>query len=361
MIIYMIGIITSVILGFLYSRYRRKVKSRIVFKSINNKRYSINIDLVQIIPMIPLSLIAGIRYDVGRDYMYTYVPVFNKVLSGEMSEAWGDIGYTYLNLLVTFFTDDYAGIFILTSCLFIFFTFKAIYEESDNIPLSIFLLVCMGYYFCFMNGVRQMLATSILIFSIRYIRKRKKVSFIICVLLASLIHLSALIFIPIYYIYDLKLSKMKIMIAVLAAFILSNLLGKIVTVIIGFTKYNWYLDSTYKAERSGVIMILINVAILIFAMFLNNNKKNDIYIKLQCLSVISTSLIGKIPVANRLQWIFGLSGIILVPNIIKCQKDKKTRMFILISIVCLYTVYFIYTIGVKNSNSVLPYQTIFSR
>lgn len=361
MAVYTIGVIISALLGFVYSRYRNFYKKSIIIKLINNKRHKISIDLAKFIPMLPLAIIASIRYGVGQDYFYTYVPVFNKVLAGQANEAWGDIGYTFLNVLVTYFTDDYAGIFILTSCMFIYFVFKAIYEDSDNIPLSIILLVFMGYYFCFMNGVRQMLATSILLFSIKYIKQRNAKKFFFYLLGASLIHLSAIIFIPVYFIYTMNWSNKKMMFFIIFSYALSDVISKIMMWIISFTKYNWYLDSTYKAERNGIILVLINLILFIFAILFNKNKKNDIYIKLQCLSVIVMSFIGKIPVANRIQWIFGLSSIILLPNVIKCQKDKETRVIVTLLVVILYALYFWYTIGVKNSNNVLPYRTIFSR
>lgn len=361
MAVYTFGVIISMILGYLYTKYKRLHNKTVAIKVMGNAKYRFRIDMLQFFPMIPLAVIAGIRYNVGKDYMYTYVPVFKQVLAGNSDEAWGDWGYIFLNKIVTCFTDDYAGIFILTSCMFILFTFKAIYEESDNVALSIMLLVFMGYYFCFMNGVRQMLATSILLYSIKYIRKRDLIKFVLCIIGGSLIHLSAILFIPVFFLYNKKWDNKKMLLSATGAFLMASVLSKIATNIIAYTKYSWYLDSAYRAERSGVIMIIINIVILIFAMLFNSEEKNEIYIKLQCLSVISTAFIGKIPVANRIQWIFGFSGIILVPNIINCQKDKKMKFVMKIVIILLYASYFTYTIGVKNSNSVLPYQTIYSR
>ena len=100
---------------------------------------------------------------------------------------------------------------------------------------------------------------------------------------------------------------------------------------------------------------------MIFALIFNKDKKNDIYIKLQWLAVLSMSFIGKIPVAHRLLWVFGMPGIILIPNVIACRKNKYERLLMTFIIVVFYIIYFIYTIGVKNSNNVLPYNTIFER
>lgn len=359
MTIYILGMILTFFLTYFYTKYQSSFKKKFVFSFGENKKFKLNFDIVQFIPMIPLVLISGIRYGVGQDYFYTYVPIFEKVLRGDTQNVWGDIGYIYLNKFVQLFTDHYSGIFILTSFLFIFFVFKTIYTESDNKPLSTFLLVSMGYYFCSMNGIRQMLATSILMYSIKHIKENNLLRFLICLLFASLIHLSAVIFIIVYLLRNKNVGKNTIVFSVVFVFATSGIISKLLLYIVGLTKYSWYLDSSYNAERVGFIMIIINILILIFALIFNRDRKNDIYIKLQWLAVLSTAFIGKIPVANRIQWIFGLPSIILIPNVLKDFNSKKQRIFISSIIIIVYFIYFLYTIGVKNSNNVLPYYTIF--
>ncbi len=361
MSVYVLGMIISVLLVFLYQKIGHLFIIKISIKDFRGKKHKLNIDIAKYIPMIPLTVIAGIRYGVGQDYFYTYVPIFEKTLAGNIGEAWGEIGYIYLNKFVTLFTSDYSGIFILTSIIFIFFVFMSIYKESDNVPFSIMLLVLMGYYFCFMNGIRQMLAASILMYSITFIRKRNLNKFIICIVLATLIHSSALLFIPLYFLYNRKIDYKIIILSTFALFITSGLISEFLLKIIGTTKYAWYLDSLYKAERSGMIMILINFLILLFAILFNKDKKNEIYIKIQWLAVLSMAFIGKIPVAHRLLWVFGMPGVILIPNVIASRKNKKERALLTFVIALIYIIYFIYTIGVKNSNNVLPYRTIFDR
>ena len=361
MLVYSLGTILSVLLGLFYQKVGRKLQSTIILKENRGRSINFKIDLFKYIPMLPLIIISGIRYGVGQDYFYTYVPIFRNVLSGKINGTWGEIGYIYLNKFVTLFTSDYSVIFLLTSIIFIYFTFKAIYEQSDNISFSIMLLVLMGYYFCFMNGIRQMLAASILIYSIKFIKEKKLKKFLIFVLMATMLHTSSLLFIPLYFISSLEINYKIIAVITFMFYALSNIISSLLLKIIGLTKYSWYLDSTYKAERTGFIMILINFMILVFALIFNKDKKNDIYIKIQWFAVLSMAFIGKIPVAHRLLWVFGLPGIILIPNIISSRNSKRERFVLTLIISILYIVYFIYTVGIKNSNSVLPYRTIFNK
>ena len=63
----------------------------------------------------------------------------------------------------------------------------------------------------------------------------------------------------------------------------------------------------------------------------------------------------------RLLWVFGLPGVISLPLATEGIANQKNRKLITSVICLLYVLYFIITVGVNNSNTVLPYQTIFSR
>ena len=131
------------------------------------KRYTINIKLLfWYLSEIVLIIVAAIRYDVGQDYMYTYVPYFNGLLVGYVNE---DIekGFWLLNKIVQLFTKDYAGIFIVCSVIFFHYIYKAIREQSKMPTLSVFLLIGTTYYFVFLNTMRQMMVVAIFLYSIK--------------------------------------------------------------------------------------------------------------------------------------------------------------------------------------------------
>lgn len=58
----------------------------------------------------------------------------------------------------------------------------------------------MMVYFSAFNGMRQWIASIILFWAIKYIWNDNFIKYFICVILASTIHISALIMIPVYFI-----------------------------------------------------------------------------------------------------------------------------------------------------------------
>lgn len=343
------------------------------YKNKKSKKIVINFKVMcWYISEIILIIVAAIRYDVGKDYMYTYVPYFNGILTGNINENI-EIGFYLLNKLIQIFTRDYAWIFIVCSVIFFHYIYKAIREQSPIPTLSVFLLVGTTYYFIFLNTMRQMIAISIFLYAIKFIKERNFKKYLIYMLIAMSIHTSSVILIPIYFIYGVRLNTEKTILILFLSIILKPVFTNILLKILEFTKYNMYVDSRFDTNSTGYIVIAINVCVLLFSVIYYRRKKEfskeednvskeySFYSILQLISTIIAIYDGSLPLLNRIRWGTGISIIILIPMIIKQEHNKNTRIIYVFMIVLLYSIYFLYTIGVKNANSVLPYLTIFQR
>ncbi len=337
------------------------------------KKFTINIRvLTWYMSEIILISVAAIRYDVGKDYMYTYVSYFNGILKGNINENI-EIGFYYLNKFVQIFTQDYCGIFIISSVIFFHYIYKAIREQSEMPTFSVFLLIGTTYYFIFLNTMRQMMAISIFLYAIKFIKERNFKKFLIYMIMAGTLHSSILILIPIYFLYGIKLQPEKAIVILGSAVILKPVIVRIVKRILESTKYIIYLNSRFDVNEKGYIVIAINICILFFALIYYKRKVNveekdlreikdySFYSILQLISTILALYDGSLPLLNRLRWATGISIIILIPLVVKQEKTVKLQYILIFGIVVLYSLYSLYTIGYNNANSVLPYLTIFQR
>lgn len=316
---------------------------------------------------IVLIVVSGIRYGVGQDYFYTYVPYFNNLLRGYRNMD-VEVGFYWLNKIIQIFTHDYAWIFIVCSVIFFHFVYKAIREQSKYPTLSIFLLVGTTYIFTFYNVMRQMVSISIFLYSIKFIQNRNMKSFLVCMLFSCLIHYSSILLIPLYFCYNININQKKALIISLLSIALKPIVSKIMLYIIIFTKYSYYIGSKYDNGETGYVVMLINISVLIFSLiFINNSRKLNIneqkkynfYVLLQIISTIIAIYDGVIPLIRRLRWATGFSVILLIPFAISMISNSKKRLSIFVIVIFLYCIYFGYTVGINNSNNVLPYKTIF--
>lgn len=309
---------------------------------------------------LPLMVIASIRYNVGQDYP-SYIRLFRQAVNGYRQPGL-EIPFHELNRLVYRLGGDYTWIFTICAILFCTFTFLHILQTSPSPKLSAYLLVTTTYYFVFLNATRQMVGCAILLYSLKYVKEKKLLKFIICVLLAGCFHYTCLLFIVVYFFNSLSLSRTAIVLSTIIVFVLSSPIASLINRIASFTYYGNYIGGHFDTSERGYVTLLISAALIVFStIYYRSDEEFKLYYNLNIISLWLSAFVGKVVLIGRIRWMFGFSSIILIPMTLDNIRDKKTRFLAGTAIVVLYAVYFYYTIGINNSANVLPYQTIFSR
>lgn len=165
---YLLTIGISVIFAYLADRYKYE----------KNNKYFPN-KIFYYISMLNLIFVLGLRYETGYDY-YAYENIFNTVSDlgffgyynqGNIIEP----GYVFLNYLVSFFNLNYNFLLFITAFITIYFFYKAISYEIENISfaLAIFIFSTTQYFFYF-GVVRMGIAVSIISFALRFIKEGNK-------------------------------------------------------------------------------------------------------------------------------------------------------------------------------------------
>ena len=312
-----------------------------------------------IIALLPM----GLRYGIGTDYFYTYYPHFFGIAEGTMEFA--EIGFNLLNKIIYNLTGDYKVLFFVTSVLFLYFIYKGIYENSNNLFLSVLIIFIGQSYFYSMNIVRQAIAMAIIFYAFKYIKENKKLIFIIFCIIASFIHSSAIFMIPFSFIFKMNLSNKKKIFIVVALLIFEPILGVVVKFIIEHTQYAWYYSSRYFTGNTSFILIATNIIIFLINVLYNNKKtKEDYEFNILsninfigiCLMILSSS----IPLINRLVRYFTIFQILLIPKIFEKEKNQKIRIILKCTILGLLFITMYYQIIILGGEGVYPYKSIFN-
>lgn len=346
MIVYVILIISILIFGMLFQKNNKKVYS--------------------IIMMILFTLIAGLRhYTIGNDTA-NYVDFYSKIHWYEMEIF--DIsrfekGYIALNLLIAKTNLSYTFFLLVCAAITNFFVCRFIRENSKNMCISFLLFVLCLFFFQEMNIIRQFLAMAIFLFSLKYIKERKLIKYIICILLAGMMHNSAFMMIPLYFLYGFKLNIKNISIIVFITLITYMFFHKIlvnVTMILGL--YQGYVESMYGSDKLGnVISFLMYLCIFIFLYIVSKNKDKTLFDEFMLLCVFILAILNflaiKISVFTRVAMYLSVLITIAIPNFIENYiktSDKKVMYFCILicfSIYCFVILYFR-----PNWNYVVPYE-----
>lgn len=370
MIIYLIVFLISILL--------------IHFAEICKVRKEIKFFLILISLLLP-SLLAGLRsYEIGSDttgyglYWFNQAIRFNDWISFVKYAKGYSIDYGYASLLFIasrIGQDAHIFFFILS-----FLELSGLYViVKRNCPREVisfsFFVYFLLYFNDSLNNMRQFPAVLIVLYSYRFIKEKKLISFLLSVILATFFHITAffaLLLYPVAWMARNRFSKLNLLlitaIVLIACFSFEQIFNIINQFGINLDRYEHYI---YNAESGGKFIRLFLFG-SIWIIFLFNKKKYekyisneaDIFLFYSTISVAFTSLmfLGITNYIIRLSYYFDFFVLIYLPSIIKFDKMKMTRdgkikggtSFIIV--VALLLFYWFITYVIRNGAQTVPYK-----
>ncbi|AEE20745.1 EpsG family protein [Dokdonia sp. 4H-3-7-5] len=166
-----------------------------------------------------LALQSGLRnWAVGADtYQYNVLwkqaenTNWNSVLNKLFTLSGKDPFYLFFQKVIQIFTLDYQVYLMIVGFFFMIPFGHFMYKNTTSIRhIAVAFIIYMGYYYGFysITGIRQTLATAVLFISYEHLVKRNIWRFILLVLIGSLFHISALVFLPLYAVVKLNRPKL---------------------------------------------------------------------------------------------------------------------------------------------------------
>lgn len=190
------------LLMFLFGTY--SAKRELVYSNINKKTHFWVWDVI--FGLLLFALVSGIRWNVGVDhlaYLENYLIQQNFGRFVFEKEA----GFELITNIMASAGFHYTFYFALLAFLQIFFIFRAFKNERYLYPFLGLVIIFGPEYLSWMNGIRQMIVACVFVYAIKFIGQRKMLKYFIVILLASLMHKSAFILLPFYFIPQLDYFK----------------------------------------------------------------------------------------------------------------------------------------------------------
>ena len=261
--------------------------------------FSKNKNIQYVMTALPLCVISAIRYDVGTDYFYRYVPIYRALWNGYDVENL-EIGFKLFIKLLINFTSDYQILFIITSIVIVYGIIGIIFKYSKKPIISIVLFFLLGYYFESMNLVRQYMALSLSMIAFDKMMEKKHFQYIIYTFIATSIHNVAIV--SVFYIL---LSKIKLLkpnhlgCFIVVIIIFKNIFLNIIIFLLNNTRFLNYENTKYFESDLPILLLILNIAIyfvLYYFMLVKKeklSKEEKIFLNLQFFSIV-TCLLGDI-------------------------------------------------------------------
>jgi hypothetical protein len=191
------------------------------------------------------AIVAGARYHTGFDHAMYLEQYQHLQQTGEFSRQNFEYGFEWISRFFAWCKLHYFFFFAFWALLQIGFLYFGLRNHKHLLCWIGLGIMCGSYFLGWMNSVRQSVVVCLFVALIPFIKDRKWLPYILIVILASLIHKSALMLLPAFLITFLKMGEKTpskwILLAILAVFVLLGLKPFWVDY---FSNYQWFLDLT---------------------------------------------------------------------------------------------------------------------
>ena len=337
---------------------------------IANRKKAVTITLMDLLGIVMI-IFAGIRWETGTDWEnYQY---YFKIID---IRPWGntamEVGYEFIvRAFKTLVSSEYTAFLIFCAAYIIIFTYVVLYKLSPFPLFSLFLL--FSYSFVGSGfGVRQDLSIALSLTALLFIQERSLPKFLLVVFAAALIHNSAVIFLPAYWLYNFRWNTMKALAVVaftLICVVFSDTIMGTVGSLISARKVELYMTLGMETEANPyktLAKALVGRLFFFFAMvwfvdYDNEDKKfyNGLF-NLYVFGVVIFSIFSPISmIFGRLARFYDIYQILLLPMAYYYAK-RIYKVVIFLFVTAFSVLKFSTAIG-ESEGTFVPYKTIFNK
>lgn len=267
---------------------------------------------LMLIIIIALSIVLGFRANqIGVD-TNNYIDYYNSlsldIFSGYMEKGWNFIAVTCKCLGLSAYGFNFV---VAILSLFPFYYVASTNKDNHINGYIIYFLYSLGFYFLMFNGMRQFLAISILLLGYSCLAKGESRKFFVYVSLASLVHLSSLCAILMYFVGKIRLTSRRVAFVLLTTYILGLIANEFFfSAIAG--KYIANVEEF--GLRSGLLYALtVGLLTNLFFFWLYKcqpSLANNLWIKYNLFSIMMMNIMSNLIIGPRIVYIFSITSIV---------------------------------------------------
>lgn len=273
-----------------------------------------------------LFIFAAIRYGYGNDY-FAYKEGFNSIHAGY------HVIFEPLYVQINKLCPSFEFVVIISSICSILPAYYLInrYVCKKYQWISIFIFVFNPYIFLVgLSAIRQTMALSLFILAINFSKNKRILPYIICIILACLIHTSAIILLPFYFLANKKHIDKRWIFIVLLGLLFMIVYGKDIvnSILQSFAgelslNYSYYL---FEEESNSLrSIILTSITLIYIAINIPHLEGSTLmFSKLYFIGCIFGILAYHVSMLTRLQMYFDIFSIVSIPMIMCHNNTQRT-------------------------------------
>ena len=323
----------------------------LLYRLLKDKGRNIQAAYFLILALVIIIGVSAFRTNIGDTSTYagSYSNIEGRTLAEEL-EGKGDAGFYLITYYLYQISSNPQFMIFVTAFITQLLYFKFFLQYRSYLDLQVYIYIASGSYFVTMNGIRQSLAAGIVVLSTKYIIENKFKKFLIITLIATMIHQSAIIMVPIYFISRMKPWSKKVFlmigISVVGTLLFYELLPILEKLLEG-TNYEHYIKVFQEGTEQGAnILRLAVAAVPLILAYIKRNKIEDnyfnrVFINMTVVNFVFMLFSLQTWIFARFTIYFSMFTFILLPSLIKNWNDKKERKLLYIMLLLCYLIFFL--------------------
>lgn len=343
---------------------------------------------LQIFVGIIFVFIAGLRYETGVDwkaYSWSFyeLPALDKAYSNnQLDQIFEtlDVGYYLFNSIVKMLGGGIQVVFFCISLASSILLIKNLRYYSNYVLTGLLVYYTFYFFVLDLSGIRQGLALQIFLFSLKYIGQKKFLKFLLIILIATSIHWSSLLLLPLYFfIRNDSSKKLTIALFLISAFVftfqikwLGSILGDLIFQLNFASKIAEKVDAytsieIYATVRKWDLYSIFNFLRLSLVAFFCIKHKVILTEKVKYFNLFYNLILIElfaffclyefIEISERLRFYFLISEIILISNIIFSFKSSLFKqIYFMLFLIIFFLNSYPFLLNSQSTVAYHPYQ-----
>lgn len=297
---------------------------------ITTRRYRSHV-YFKYLPYLVVFAFMAIRYDYGDDRSYR--AMFSYLHNG-INENGIEPLYAWINKCL----PNFGSVVVFASLIYVLVFYLVVSRVLTYKQRGLALLVLTLHpYILFvdMSAIRQSVAIALIVAGVYFANEYNRGWFIPFCILAALFHKSAIVLVPIFFLFGKHhfLVKTKLVIVGGTAFFLlmSDKLFRLLEIVLSVLKLNSanYLSYLYNGNENSGLAVALSFIVMAFFMLCGDavDEKKAIYVKLSILAMVFEALQGRVQQFGRIDMYFLPFLVLSLPLILKNEtKTLQVKM-----------------------------------
>lgn len=325
--------------------------------------------LIFILVNLILISFVGLRGDIEPDYE-NYLDIYN--FSNSNPSSLGiELGYYWINNAFRTLGIPFQGVVFFMATVSIGLKTLFFNKYSPNFGLSLLIYFTSLFFLFDFIAIRQGIALSIFMVSIPFIYQRKFLPFLLLMLIAAQIHVTALLLIPGYFLFNIKFSQKALLALVLLCSVINVFritvpLVEMALTVVSVPGVSADKVAVYLAEKEyafvSVKQILLGF-IFIFLKFRYKPKDEmiNLLVNLFVFGILLGTVLNGLPqLAYRMKWYFFWTESVLLVHVIDYLSKGSLKTTYLLYVVIFgvygYSLYSLLAEVAGRGNYIFPYK-----